>query len=148
MKIGLSSVLAEIASITSKLTVGILFNSFALIADALHVISDLILSTITYFSLKITSRPETIYYPYGYKKMENLISFIIGIIIIITGFTIFLNTAGLNKLINLSSKSGLHIHHNNYDHHSQEDKKNILEIFSNNSLKKSIWIPLVPFFFF
>ncbi|ASQ29365.1 hypothetical protein CDQ96_03055 [Borrelia miyamotoi] len=148
MKIGLSSVLAEIASITSKLTVGILFNSFALIADALHVISDLILSIITYFSLKITSRPETIYYPYGYKKMENLISFIIGIIIIITGFTIFLNTAGLNKLINLSSKSGLHIHHQNYDHHSQEDKKNILEIFSNNSLKKSIWIPLVPFIFF
>ncbi|BCR21210.1 cation diffusion facilitator family transporter [Borrelia miyamotoi] len=149
MKIGLSSVLAEIASITSKLTVGILFNSFALIADALHVISDLILSTITYFSLKITSRPETIYYPYGYKKMENLISFIIGIIIIITGFTIFLNTAGLNKLINLSSKSELlHIHHHNYDHHSQEDKKNILEIFSNNSLKKSIWIPLVPFIFF
>ncbi|ATQ14635.1 hypothetical protein BmHG_00628 [Borrelia miyamotoi] len=148
MKIGLSSILAEIASITSKLTVGILFNSFALIADALHVISDLILSTITYFSLKITSRPETIYYPYGYKKIENLISFIIGIIIIITGFTIFLNTTGLNKLINLSSKSELHIHHHNYDHHSQEDKKNILEIFSNNSLKKSIWIPLVPFIFF
>ncbi|UPA18085.1 cation transporter [Borrelia puertoricensis] len=152
IRIGLISVLAEVASITSKLTVGILFNSFALTADALHVTSDFILSTITYFSLKITNRPETIYYPYGYKKMENLIAFIIGLIIIISGFTIFLSTTGLNKLMNFRSESGLHIHNHGYDHqeydHYHEDKKNILEIFSNNSLKKSIWIPLIPFIFF
>ncbi|UPA09308.1 cation transporter [Borrelia nietonii YOR] len=155
MRIGFISVLAEVASIISKLTVGILFSSFALIADALHVTSDFILSTITYFSLKITNRPETIYYPYGYKKMENLIAFIIGIIIIISGFTIFLSTTGLNKLMNFRSESGLHLHHhgnndhNNHHHdHYHEDKKTILEIFSNNSLKKSIWIPLIPFIFF
>ena len=151
MTTGLISVLAEIASIISKFTVGILFNSFALIADTLHVISDLILSTITYCSLKITSRPETIYYPYGYKKMEILISLIIGIVIIITGFTIFVNTTGLNNLIIFSSKSGLNIQmseNENYHDHLHEDKKNILEIFSNNSLKKSIWIPLIPFIFF
>ncbi|AHH08587.1 cation transporter [Borrelia anserina] len=147
MRIGLISVLAEVASITSKLTVGMLFNSFALIADALHVTSDFILSTITYFSLKITNKPETIYYPYGYKKMENLISLIIGIIIITSGFTIFLNTTGLNKLTSFKSEYGLHIHHHNHKHY-HEDKKNILEIFSNHSFKKSIWIPLIPFIFF
>ncbi|UPA16463.1 cation diffusion facilitator family transporter [Borrelia coriaceae] len=145
MRIGLISVLAEVASIASKLTVGILFNSFALIADALHVTSDFILSTITYFSLKITNRPETIYYPYGYKRMENLIALIIGLVIIISGFTIFLSTTGLNKLVDLSSKFELHSHHHD---HSHDDKKNILEIFSNNSFKKSIWIPLIPFIFF
>lgn len=133
IRIGLISVLAEVTSITSKLTVGIIFNSFALIADALHVTSDLILSTITYFSLKITNRPETIYYPYGYKKMENLIAFIIGLIIIISGFTIFLSTTGLNKLMNFRSESGLHIHNHGYDHqeydHYHEDKKYIRNIF-------------------
>ncbi|WKC58161.1 cation transporter [Borrelia sp. P9F1] len=176
MGIGLVSVLAEVVSIASKLTVGILFNSFALIADAFHVLSDFVLSAITYFSLKITNKPETIYYPYGYKKMENLISFIIGIIIIVAGFTIFLNSTGLNKLISLGGESGFHIHyhpthledhghghdhfhdheHNHFhDHehshshnHHEEDKNNILEIFSNKSFKKSIWIPLVPFIFF
>ncbi|QMU99376.1 hypothetical protein F0310_03055 [Borrelia sp. A-FGy1] len=174
MGIGLISVLAEVVSITSKLTVGILFNSFALIADAFHVLSDFILSTITYFSLKITNKPETIHYPYGYKKMENLISFIIGIIIIIAGFTIFLNSTGMNKIISLGGESGFHIHYHpnqskdninehshNYAHfhdhdhshshssnHYQEDKNNILEIFSNKSFKKSIWIPLIPFIFF
>ncbi|AWG43235.1 hypothetical protein CR532_03220 [Candidatus Borreliella tachyglossi] len=175
MGIGLISVLAEVVSIACKLTVGILFNSFALIADAFHVMSDFVLSAITYFSLKITNKPETIYYPYGYKKMENLISFIIGIIIIIAGFTIFLNTTGLNKLISLGGESGFHIHyhpnhshdhshdHDDHDHfhdhdhdhshdhshdHHEEDKKNILEIFSNKSFKKSIWIPLIPFIFF
>ncbi|QFI14717.1 cation diffusion facilitator family transporter [Borrelia sp. CA_690] len=167
MGIGIISIFTEIASISSKLTVGILFNSFALITDAFHVIADFALSTITYFSLKITSKPETIHYPHGHKLMESLIAFIMGIIILMAGFTLFLNTTGLNKFITLGGESGfnLHIHQNknkndniyehdhshSHDHnsnHSEEEKNNILEIFSNKSLKKSLWIPLTPFIFF
>lgn len=171
MGIGIISIFTEVASISSKLTVGILFNSFALIADAFHVMADFVLSTITYFSLKITSKPETIYYPHGHKLMESLIAFIMGIIILMAGFTLFLNTTGLNKFITLGGESGfnLHIHQNknkndniyeddhghshDHDHdqahnHNEEDKKNILEIFSNKSLKKSLWIPMTPFIFF
>ncbi|QUG72871.1 hypothetical protein FOV35_01190 [Borreliella afzelii] len=171
MGIGIISIFTEVASISSKLTVGILFNSFALIADAFHVMADFVLSTITYFSLKITSKPETIYYPHGHKLMESLIAFIMGIIILMAGFTLFLNTTGLNKFITLGGESGfnLHIHQNknkndniyeddhghshDRDHdqahnHNEEDKKNILEIFSNKSLKKSLWIPMTPFIFF
>ncbi|WKC80907.1 cation diffusion facilitator family transporter [Borreliella tanukii] len=171
MGIGIISIFTEVASISSKLTVGILFNSFALIADAFHVMADFVLSTITYFSLKITSKPETIHYPHGHKLMESLIAFIMGIIIVMAGFTLFLNTTGLNKFITLGGESGfnLHIHQNknkndnihdhshnhnhdhNHDHphnHREEDKKNILEIFSNKSLKKSLWIPMTPFIFF
>ncbi len=114
MGIGIISIFTEVASISSKLTVGILFNSFALIADAFHVMADFVLSTITYFSLKITSKPETIYYPHGHKLMESLIAFIMGIIILMAGFTLFLNTTGLNKFITLGGESGfnLHIHQN------------------------------------
>nr|WP_267509779.1 cation transporter [Borreliella garinii] len=170
MGIGMISIFTEVASISSKLTVGMLFNSFALIADAFHVMADFVLSTITYFSLKITSKPETIHYPHGHKLMESLIAFIMGIIILMAGFTLFLNTTGLNKFITLGGESGfnLHIHQNkkndtiyehdhdhlhdhdhDHDHnHSEEDKKNILEIFSNKSLKKSLWIPITPFIFF
>nr|WP_267510969.1 cation diffusion facilitator family transporter [Borreliella garinii] len=170
MGIGIISIFTEVASISSKLTVGMLFNSFALIADAFHVMADFVLSTITYFSLKITSKPETIHYPHGHKLMESLIAFIMGIIILMAGFTLFLNTTGLNKFITLGGESGfnLHIHQNkkndtiyehdhdhlhdhdhDHDHnHSEEDKKNILEIFSNKSLKKSLWIPITPFIFF
>ncbi|EEC21048.1 conserved hypothetical integral membrane protein [Borreliella afzelii ACA-1] len=171
MGIGIISIFTEVASISSKLTVGILFNSFALIADAFHVMADFVLSTITYFSLKITSKPETIYYPHGHKLMESLIAFIMGIIILMAGFTLFLNTTGLNKFITLGGESGfnLHIHQkknkndniyeddhgHSHDHehdqahnHNEEDKKNILEIFSNKSLKKSLWIPMTPFIFF
>nr|WP_267506674.1 cation transporter [Borreliella afzelii] len=171
MGIGIISIFTEVASISSKLTIGILFNSFALIADAFHVMADFVLSTITYFSLKITSKPETIYYPHGHKLMESLIAFIMGIIILMAGFTLFLNTTGLNKFITLGGESGfnLHIHQNknkndniyeddhghshDHDHdqahnHNEEDKKNILEIFSNKSLKKSLWIPMTPFIFF
>ncbi|WPM05721.1 cation diffusion facilitator family transporter [Borreliella sinica] len=177
MGIGIISIFTEVASISSKLTVGILFNSFALIADAFHVMADFVLSTITYFSLKITSKPETIHYPHGHKLMESLIAFIMGIIILMAGFTLFLNTTGLNKFITLGGESGfnLHIHQNknndeniyehehshshdhdhdqdhSHDHghdHNEEDRKNILEIFSNKSLKKSLWIPIIPFIFF
>nr|WP_267506761.1 cation transporter [Borreliella garinii] len=172
MGIGIISIFTEVASISSKLTVGILFNSFALIADAFHVMADFVLSTITYFSLKITSKPETIHYPHGHKLMESLIAFIMGIIILMAGFTLFLNTTGLNKFITLGGESGfnLHIHQNkkndtiyehdhdhdhdhlhDHDHnhnHSEKDKKNILEIFSNKSLKKNLWIPITPFIFF
>ncbi|WKC79069.1 cation diffusion facilitator family transporter [Borreliella turdi] len=171
MGIGIISIFTEVTSISSKLTIGILFNSFALIADAFHVMADFVLSTITYFSLKITSKPETIHYPHGHKLMESLIAFIMGIIILMAGFTLFLNTTGLNKFITLGGEYGfnLHIHQNknkndniyehdhshphdhdhDHDHnHSEEDKKNILEIFSNKSLKKSLWIPITPFIFF
>ncbi|WKC78152.1 cation diffusion facilitator family transporter [Borreliella turdi] len=169
MGIGIISIFTEVTSISSKLTIGILFNSFALIADAFHVMADFVLSIITYFSLKITSKPETIHYPHGHKLMESLIAFIMGIIILMAGFTLFLNTTGLNKFITLGGEYGfnLHIHQNknkndniyehdhshphdhDYDHnHSEEDKKNILEIFSNKSLKKSLWIPITPFIFF
>ncbi len=171
MGIGIISIFTEVASISSKLTVGILFNSFALIADAFHVMADFVLSTITYFSLKITSKPETIHYPYGHKLMESLIAFIMGIIILMTGFTLFLNTTGLNKFITLGGESGfnLHIHQNknkndtiyehdhyhshdhDHDHnhdHNEEDKKNILEIFSNKSLKKKLVDTINPLHFF
>ncbi|WNY66950.1 cation transporter [Borreliella lusitaniae] len=167
MGIGIISIFTEVASISSKLTIGILFNSFALIADAFHVMADFVLSTITYFSLKITSKPETIHYPNGHKLMESLIAFIMGIIILMAGFTLFLNTTGLNKFITLGGESGfnLHIHQDknkndnidehdhshshDHDHdHIEEDKNNILEIFSNKSLKKSLWIPITPFIFF
>ncbi|WNY68801.1 cation transporter [Borreliella lusitaniae] len=167
MGIGIISIFTEVASISSKLTIGILFNSFALITDAFHVMADFVLSTITYFSLKITSKPETIHYPNGHKLMESLIAFIMGIIILMAGFTLFLNTTGLNKFITLGGESGfnLHIHQDknknenmdehdhshshDHDHdHIEEDKNNILEIFSNKSLKKSLWIPITPFIFF
>ncbi len=154
MGIGIISIFTEVASISSKLTVGILFNSFALIADAFHVMADFVLSTITYFSLKITSKPETIHYPHGHKLMESLIAFIMGIIILMAGFTLFLNTTGLNKFITLGGESGfnLHIHQNknkndtiyehdhdhdhdhlhDHDHnhnHSEKDKKYTRNIF-------------------
>ncbi len=160
MGIGIISIFTEVASISSKLTVGILFNSFALIADAFHVMADFVLSTITYFSLKITSKPETIHYPHGHKLMESLIAFIMGIIILMAGFTLFLNTTGLNKFITLGGESGfnLHIHQNKnknryyiwtwprpftrprpwpWSQPQRRRQKNILEIFSNKSLKKA-----------
>ncbi|MCZ6910916.1 MAG: hypothetical protein O7C56_08545, partial [Rickettsia endosymbiont of Ixodes persulcatus] len=37
---------------------------------------------------------ETIHYPHGHKLMESLIAFIMGIIILMAGFTLFLNTTG------------------------------------------------------
>ena len=54
--------------IISEIVFGLISNSFALIADALHNTGDVIAVVITYIALKLGAKKTTFKYTFGYLK--------------------------------------------------------------------------------
>lgn len=71
-----------------KGVVGILSGSVALIADSIHSFSDIFSSLAVYVGLKLSQKQPNQKFPYGYYKVESIVSLIISLLIIITGFEI------------------------------------------------------------
>ena len=72
-----------------KLAGGIFGSSSAMIADAVHSISDFITDFGVLAGLKFISKPADKNHPYGHGRLETAISFLMGLFIILTGFGIF-----------------------------------------------------------
>jgi len=68
-----------------KAFAGFFGNSHALIADSIHSISDVVISTILVISLKISGRPANKIYPYGYGHIDFVTACFIGIMLVIVG---------------------------------------------------------------
>lgn len=68
--------------------VGILSGSIALIADSIHSFTDIVASLAVYIGLRLSRRKPDEKFPYGYYKIETLISLVISALIIITGLEI------------------------------------------------------------
>jgi cation diffusion facilitator family transporter len=64
---------------------GIIGNSAAMIADAVHSLSDLLTDLIVLITIKIGQKPKDGDHPYGHGKAESLGTTIIGFIIILAG---------------------------------------------------------------
>jgi len=60
-----------------KAGIGILGNSFALIADALESATDSVSSLMLYFGLKYAQRPPDENHPYGHGRFEGLLTFVV-----------------------------------------------------------------------
>jgi len=71
-----------------KATAGILGNSQALIADAVHSLSDVFIAVFLCISLKISGRSPDKTYPYGYGHIEFIAAGIISLTLICTGILI------------------------------------------------------------
>ena len=74
-----------------KFLSGILGNSAAMIADAVHSLSDFITDIIVLVFVKISSKPADHDHHYGHGKYETLATAIIGLILVAVGFGIFYN---------------------------------------------------------
>jgi cation diffusion facilitator family transporter len=68
----LSSVIAAIFLTTTKLTVGLLTQSLGILSEAAHSGLDLMAAGITYYSVRVSSRPPDEAHHYGHGKIENL----------------------------------------------------------------------------
>ena len=63
----------------AKAVGGVVFRSQALIADAVHSLSDLATDLAVIFGVKYWSAPPDSSHPYGHGKIETLVSAFIGI---------------------------------------------------------------------
>jgi len=70
--------------IFSEILFGIISNSFALIADALHNAGDVIAIVITYIALKLGTRQTTFKYTFGFLRSEMMAAFVNTLFLSIT----------------------------------------------------------------
>ena len=68
-----------------KFIAGILGNSSAMVADAVHSLSDFISDIILIICTRIASRPEDADHAYGHGKFETLASVAVGLMLFLTG---------------------------------------------------------------
>ncbi|MDB5273060.1 MAG: cation-efflux pump [Chitinophagaceae bacterium] len=67
-----------------KATVGILGNSYAMIADAMESLTDIFGSIIVLIGLKVAAKPADKGHPYGHGKAEALATFAVAAIMIVS----------------------------------------------------------------
>lgn len=76
-----------------KFIAGILGNSAAMIADAVHSLSDFITDIVVLVFVRISNRPQDKSHDYGHGKYETLATVIIGVVLFAVGMGILWNGA-------------------------------------------------------
>lgn len=87
-KITLWGCLVNIVLFVFKLVAGIVGASAAMIADAVHSLSDFLTDIIVLIFLKLSNKPQDETHDYGHGKFETLATVIIGMLLMIAGIVI------------------------------------------------------------
>ena len=80
-KITAAGLILNIALTSAKAVGGYFFHSQSLIADAVHSLSDLVTDLIVLCGIKYWSAPPDDSHPYGYGRIETIVSAIIGLVL-------------------------------------------------------------------
>jgi cation diffusion facilitator family transporter len=68
-----------------KLLAGFLSGSYAVIADGIDSVSDILSSVVVLIAARIIARPPNIKFPYGYKKADTIATKVLSFIIFFAG---------------------------------------------------------------
>lgn len=96
-KVMLISFFVNLLLSLTKLILGVIAKSKALIADGIHSFSDLSTDIISLIGNKMALKKPDFEHPYGHGKIEYLTSIIIGLIILILGFSLIYNSFSDNS---------------------------------------------------
>lgn len=72
----------------AKCSAGLFGNSFALVADGLESITDVLSGLVVYFGLKIAAKPPDADHPYGHGKAEPIAAALVSLALIVAAFGI------------------------------------------------------------
>jgi cation diffusion facilitator family transporter len=78
MRSTLLGIMLNMVLAVTKGVAGFLGHSFALMADALESLSDIVNSLIVYFGLRLSIKPPDANHPYGHGKFEPIAATIVG----------------------------------------------------------------------
>ena len=92
-KVTLIGSFANVVLLIFKFVAGFLGNSAAMLADAVHSLSDFVTDIIVLLFVKISSKPEDKEHKFGHGKYETLATVVIGIMLFLIGFGILYNGA-------------------------------------------------------
>ncbi len=94
-KISLISTLVNLLLTLAKLIIGLLINSVALLAEAIHSGMDVFSSLVTFFGIKAARRPVDQKHPYGYYRTESLAGLVVALLLGLSGVWIIYE--GINR---------------------------------------------------
>ena len=97
MRISAVGVVCNVALTLFKLIAGIVANSSAMIADAVHSASDIVGSFVVMIGAVISNKAPDTEHPYGHEKLECIASVILGNILVAVGALIGYN--GILKIV-------------------------------------------------
>lgn len=89
--------IANILLLIFKFVAGIVGRSSAMIADAVHSLSDFVTDIIVLFFVRFSSKPADEEHRYGHGKFETLATAIIGLILLFVGGSIMVD--GVKKIL-------------------------------------------------
>ena len=92
-KVTLAGSAVNILLTVFKFVAGILGRSSAMVADAIHSLSDLLTDAVVMVFVHISSKPADSKYDYGHGKFETLAQALIGIALLVVAGGIFYNGA-------------------------------------------------------
>lgn len=76
----------------SKITVGLLAGSLAVLGDGIDSATDVVISIVMIFTAKIIHRPPSKKYPYGYEKAETIATKILSLVIFYAGVQMLISS--------------------------------------------------------
>ncbi len=95
---GIIGILCNLFLCVTKITVGTISASTAVIADGLNNLSDMAASVITLLGFKLSEKPADKNHPFGHARYEYLVSLTVSMLILVIGFE--LGKASVQKIIN------------------------------------------------
>ena len=81
------------ALLTSKAVAGFVGNSPAMVADAVHSLSDFITDILVLLFVRLSNKPQDCDHPYGHGKYETLATSLIGLSLLFVGFVLMKDAA-------------------------------------------------------
>jgi len=97
MQAGRNSIIVNVLLSAFKLFAGIFGNSAAMVADAVHSITDLFSTIIAMIGVKLAGQKPDKEHPYGHERLESIATLILAALIAIVGVGI--GWAGLQMII-------------------------------------------------
>jgi cation diffusion facilitator family transporter len=80
----------------AELAVALLTGSVGLLGDALHNLSDVSTSVVVFVGFRVSKRPATAAYPYGWERAEDLAG--LGVALVIWASAVFAAVVSVHKL--------------------------------------------------
>ena len=99
VKVLFKSVLVNICLVVAKFIIGIIGNSKALIANAIHSLSDLITDMISIFGYKLSKKPADEKHPLGYGQIEYITNIIVSFVILYLGIQTLITSFRTNQTL-------------------------------------------------
>lgn len=88
VRASMTAIVTVVLMLAIKLAVGLATQSIGIISQALDSVTDLMASALALYAVKKSMEPPDRRHPYGHSKVENLVSVIVGLIILLVAVAV------------------------------------------------------------